>query len=138
MDQPRGEIPLDVMARFTAAEARLYPMVMMDPVGYQLATALVGLVANELRRNCMDITTVLERRRELIGRLPELAADAGLTMGALPADAVVDAASALRCRELVCADKVRPGAAALDIAAPSTLTKSYESCREVNRPGECK
>lgn len=95
-----GDIPGDVMARYTAAEARLYPMVMTDPAGYQLAISLVGLVAHELRRDCADIATVLERRAELIGRLPDLAAEAGFLVGAMPADAVVDAASALRCREL--------------------------------------
>jgi len=97
---PAGDIPAEAMARFTAAEAHLYPMVIMDPAAYQLATSLVGLVANELRRSCTDISTVLERRAELISLLPHLAAEAGLSVGGLSADAVVDAASALRCREL--------------------------------------
>jgi hypothetical protein len=100
MVRPVGDVPVEAMARFTAAEAHLYPMVMTDPAGYQLATSLVGLVANELRRDCAEISTVLERRAELIGRLPHLAAEAGLSLGGVPADAVVDAASALRCREL--------------------------------------
>ena len=100
MVRPVGDVPVEAMARFTMAEARLYPMVMIDPAGYQLATSLVGLVANELRRECADVATVLERRAELISQLPHLAAEAGLSVGGLPADAVVDAASALRCREL--------------------------------------
>jgi hypothetical protein len=97
---PILEIPAEAMARLTAAEARLYPMAMTDPDGYQRATMLVGLVAGELRRDCADIATVLDRRSELISRTPRLAEDAGLTLGGLPADVLVDAASALRCREL--------------------------------------
>jgi hypothetical protein len=100
MVHPVGEVPVEAMARFTAAEAHLYPMVLMDPAGYQLATSLVGLVATELRRDCADIATVLERRAELIGRLPHLAAEAGFGVGGLSSEDVVDAASALRCREL--------------------------------------
>ena len=94
------EIPPEAMVRLTAAEARLYPMAMTDPDGYQRATMLVGLVAIELRHSCADIATVLDRRAELISRTPDLAAAAGLALGGVPVAAVVDAASALRCREL--------------------------------------
>ncbi len=100
MDRPVDEIPVEAMARFTAAEARLYPMALTDPAGYELATTLVGLVAAELRINCADVSTVLDRRAELIDGMPRLADEAGLGGAGLPADAVVDAASALRCREL--------------------------------------
>ena len=93
-------IPPAVLARFTSAEARLYPMAMTDPDGYERAIILVGMVANELRQQCADLESVLERRNELIDALPELAGAKGLELGGLPADAVVDAASALRCREL--------------------------------------
>ena len=100
MDRPVDRIPVEAMARFTAAEARLYPMALTDPAGYELVTSLVGLVADELRRSSQDLTSVLERRAELIGTLPHLAVEAGLSVGGLSAEAVVDAASALRCREL--------------------------------------
>jgi hypothetical protein len=100
MDRPLGEIPAETMARFAAAESRLYPMALSDPSGYELATALVGLVADELRRGTADAAAVLERRAELVGMLPRLAEGAGLCVGGLSAEAVVDAASALRCREL--------------------------------------
>ena len=76
-------IPAAVLARFTSAEARLYPMAMTDPDGYERAVTLVGMVANEL-----------------MAALPGLADEKGLELGGLPPDAVVDAASALRCREL--------------------------------------
>jgi hypothetical protein len=87
------------MARFVAAESRLYPTAMTDVDAYQRATALVGLVARELR-STTDIDAVLGRRTELVDRVATLAAQARLSLHGLPADAVVDAASALRCREL--------------------------------------
>jgi hypothetical protein len=93
-------IPAAVLARFTSAEARLYPMAMTDPDGYERAITLVGMVANELRQQCADLESVLERRNELIAALPGLADEKGLELGGLPPDAVVDAACALRCREL--------------------------------------
>ena len=95
-----GAIPPEVLVRFTSAESRLYPMAMTDPDGYQRAITLVGMVANELRQHCADLESVLERRDELIAALPGLAGAKGLDLGGLPPDAVVDAASALRCREL--------------------------------------
>jgi hypothetical protein len=100
MTGPPDRIPPAVLARFMSAEARLYPMAMTDPDGYERAITLVGMVANELRQQCADLGSVLERRNELIAALPGLAADKGLELGGLPPDAVVDAASALRCREL--------------------------------------
>jgi len=93
-------VPAQAQARFTAAEARLYPMVMVDPEGYRLATTLVGLVVDELRADCADIDVVLRCRDELAARVPEIAAAATLSLGGLPAETVVDAASAIRCREL--------------------------------------
>ena len=93
-------IPPEVLVRFTSAESRLYPMAMTDPDGYERAITLVGMVANELRQHCGDLESVLERRNELIAALPELAGAKGLELGGLPPDAIVDAASALRCRDL--------------------------------------
>ena len=68
------EIPAQALSRFAAAEARLYPMALTDPVGYQLATTLVGLVADELRRSTVDVATVVDRRAELVDLVPRLAA----------------------------------------------------------------
>jgi hypothetical protein len=95
-----GTIPPAVLLRFTSAESRLYPMAMTDPDGYKRAITLVGMVVSELRQQCTDLDAMLERRNELIAALPELAAEKGLELGGLPPDAVIDAASALRCREL--------------------------------------
>lgn len=88
------------MARFTAAEARLYPMAVSDPEGYELATTVVGIVVADLRDSCPDLDSVLDRRAELVRRLPELVEASGSTLGGLAPDIVVDAASALRCREV--------------------------------------
>ena len=100
MPTPHDALPPAVMARLTTAEARLYPMAMTDPEGYERGVRLVGLVAAELRRRSTDLSSVLECRDELVAALPELAAANGLQLGAIPADVVVDAASALRCWEL--------------------------------------
>lgn len=103
-DRAAGRLPAEAMSRFRAAEARLYPMALADPAGYEVVASLIGLVASELRRSSSDISSVLERRPGLIGLVPRLAERAGLVGGIvpadLPADAVVDAASAVRCREL--------------------------------------
>jgi hypothetical protein len=95
-----GHVPAAALARFTSAEERLYPLAMVDPVGYERAVTLIGMVAEELRQQCAAVESVLARRDELIAQLPGLAAGKGLELGGLPPDAVVDAASALRCREL--------------------------------------
>lgn len=93
-------IPPEAMARFTRAEARLYPMAMTDPDGYECAATLVGLVAGELRATGGDISCVLDAREAMIARLPQLATGAGLVPSAGLAVEIVDAAAALRCREL--------------------------------------
>lgn len=93
-------IPAAAMARFTDAEARLYPMAMIDAAGYERATTLVGLAVTELRQSCPDIESVLNHRADLIDALPAMGEAAGLNLGSLRPDDVVDAASAVRCREL--------------------------------------
>lgn len=100
MTDPGSPLPPAVLIRFTNAESRLYPMAMTDPDGYQRAITLVGMVAGELRQRYADLESVLESRNELIAALPEMAAAKGLDIGGIPPDAVVDAASALRYREL--------------------------------------
>jgi hypothetical protein len=97
-------IPPGAMGRFTAAEARLYPMAMTDPAGYERAATLVGMVADELRVAGGDIASVLEDREAMIARLPQLAAAAGQSTPVGLAAEIVDAASALRCRELQAED----------------------------------
>ena len=90
----------EAMMRFTVAEGRVYPLAMTDPEGYERAVTLVGLVANELRRSSPTFVAVLAARDDLIERLPELTRAAGAEPAGLPPDTIVDAASAVRCREL--------------------------------------
>lgn len=116
MPAPDEVVPPEAIARFTAAEARLYPTAMTDALGYQQATALVGAVLTHLRAGSASIADVLRQRHELIARLPELARAAALTVGASPADVVVDAASAVRCRELQAAGTAARGQAQIEAA----------------------
>jgi hypothetical protein len=97
-------LPADAMLRFTTAEGRLYPLAMTDSAGYERAITLVGRVADELRATSADFGSVLAARTDLIERLPELARSSGVEMAGLPPDLIVDAASALRCRELQARD----------------------------------
>jgi hypothetical protein len=100
MDSSGGTLPAQAMMRFTMAEGRVYPLAMTDPEGYERAITLVGLVANELRETATDFAAVLAARDDLVERLPDVAQAAGVESADLPADAIVDAACALRCREL--------------------------------------
>ena len=93
-------LPAAAQARFTAAEAQLYPLALVDADEYEQVTRLVGLLAAELRPEALDIATVLGLREELVARVPVIAAEAGLTIGGFPRETIADAASAIRCREL--------------------------------------
>ena len=96
---PQG-IPPEAVARFTAAEARLYPMALVDPAGYERAVALTGDLLAELRRTCPDVDTVLRRRSDLVRLLAEGSRERRGELAGLPPETLVDAASAVRCREL--------------------------------------
>ena len=93
-------LPAAAQARFTAAEAQLYPLALVDADEYEQVTRVVGLLAAELRTEALDIATVLGLREELVARVPIIAAEAGLTIGGFPRETIADAASAIRCREL--------------------------------------
>lgn len=94
------ELSAAALARFGAAEAQLYPLALVDPDEYERVTRVVGRLAAELRIEGPDIATVLDLREAMIARVPIVAAEAGLTIAGLPREAVADAASAIRCREL--------------------------------------
>jgi hypothetical protein len=87
------------VARFSAAEARLYPLALADTEAFERATSLVSLVAVELR-GCAGVAEVVEQLEGIIAHLPESAAAAGIETGDLPLSVVADAAAAIRCREL--------------------------------------
>lgn len=99
MVQAAGDVPPEAMARMTTAEAHLYPLAMVDPGRYERATTLVGLAAAELQGS-RRVDEVLARREELLVALPRLADDSGVGLADLVAADVVDAASALVCRQI--------------------------------------
>ena len=92
------------LARFTAAENRLYPLAMVDSDLYERATSLVGLTVADLRRTCPDLAALLARREDLVVGLPAVAAESGRSLAGLPAETVVDCASAMRYREITAED----------------------------------
>ncbi|MGH8822878.1 MAG: hypothetical protein ACRDVN_00160 [Jiangellaceae bacterium] len=93
-------IPPDAVARFTAAEARLYPLVIVDPEAYERAVTLTGLLLTDMRSTCPDVDAVLRRREALLRLLTEPTDEARPSIVGLNPETLVDAASALRCREL--------------------------------------
>jgi hypothetical protein len=97
---PSPGIPPDAEARFTAAEARIYPLVMVDPDAYERAVTLTGMLLNDLRSTSSDIDAVLQRREALLLLLTDPTDDERPSLVGLNAETIVDAASAQRCREL--------------------------------------
>ena len=93
-------IPPDAVARFTAAEARLYPLALVDPETYERAVTLVGMLMKPLRAACPDIDAVLQCRESLLLLLTETTDEARPSLVGFSPETLVDAASALRCREL--------------------------------------
>ncbi len=93
-------VSAELLARFRAAEERLYPLAIFDVERYQRGTALCALLLEDLRATGSDLATVRERHPALLARLPAMAAQAGLSLHGLDAHTLVDAAAAARCREL--------------------------------------
>ncbi|MEO7006242.1 MAG: hypothetical protein ABI275_05425 [Terrimesophilobacter sp.] len=87
------------VARFSAAEARLYPLAMADTEAFERATSLVGLVATELR-SCGGVAEVVEQLGGVVARLQQTADAAHIDTTGLPLSVVADAAAAIRCRQL--------------------------------------
>jgi hypothetical protein len=96
----KSGLPAQTLARFTAAEGRLYPSAAFDPEGYERGLELCSLLLTELRSSCPDIEAVLRRRDTLVTDLPARAAAAGLTPLGFEPETLVDAACAVRCREI--------------------------------------
>lgn len=97
---PTPGIPPGAVARFTIAESRLYPVAMVDPEAYQRAVTLTGRLLGDLRATCPDIDAVLRRRESLMLTLTDDPDANRLSLVGLTPETLVDAASALRCREL--------------------------------------
>ncbi|HET7661341.1 MAG TPA: hypothetical protein VFK66_13210 [Oryzihumus sp.] len=95
------------MARFTAAESRLYPLALVDPAGYERAVAATGRLLTELRTSCPDIGAVLAQREPLVESLAAASGERPAELGGLSPETVVDAACAVRCRELWARERAR-------------------------------
>jgi hypothetical protein len=87
-----------VIERWQEAEAKIYPLVMVDAHGYEEAVVAVGSVVDLLRRQALDLDMLLT----LAAEPEEVAsrAELGQLPGSLTAATVVDAACAIRHREL--------------------------------------
>jgi len=99
-DNATQHLPVDAAAQMRTAEDRLYPLAMVDVERYQRGTTLCGILLEDLRAHSPDLTALLGRRAPLLDRLPRLADQAGLSLLGLEPETLVDAAMALRCREL--------------------------------------
>lgn len=97
---PSRGVPPEAVARFTAAEARLYPLAVVDPAAYERGVTLTGMLLADLRDTCADVDAVLRRRSAMIRRLRDSTDEAGPGPVGLRPETLVDAASAVRCREL--------------------------------------
>jgi len=101
------DLPPEAVARFTAAESRLYPLVLVDPAGYERAVATTGRLLAGLRADCPDIAAVLARRDPLVASLAATSVEHPAELGGLSPETVVDAACAVRCRELWAQERAR-------------------------------
>ena len=101
------DVPPEAMARFTAAESRLYPLALVDPAGYERAVASTGRLLTGLRSTCSDIAAVLAQRDPLVETLSTATVDRPADLGGLSPATVVDAACAVRCRELWAQERAR-------------------------------
>jgi len=99
-DNATQHLPVDAAAQMRTAEDRLYPLAMVDVERYQRGTTLCGILLEDLRGHSPDLLALLGRRAPLLDRLPGLADEAGLSLLGLEPETLVDAAMALRCREL--------------------------------------
>jgi hypothetical protein len=73
---------------------------MADPERYQRGVALCSLLLEDLRSSCPDVAAVLQHRPALNEHLLRRAETTGLGLEGLAPETLVDAACAIRCREL--------------------------------------
>lgn len=82
--------------RWRAAEDRLYPTLIADPVAYERALRAVRAVLVELRRRCADAAALVA-----VEQAPDEVIAAALPAGVpVPVDLLVGAACAMRDREI--------------------------------------
>jgi hypothetical protein len=100
---PAAAGPAVLIRRFTAAEAAIYPLAMTDPDRYERAVTVVGLVFQQLRRDCSSIDALVDGLPAAAGQATQLATAQGIPLGGLDPEMLANAAAALRYRELVAA-----------------------------------
>jgi hypothetical protein len=91
--------------RWRAAEGRLYPLITADPALYEAAVTLVGEAAAVLRRRCSDATELEELDTAEV--LVRCASTPAVTALGVDPDTALDAARAIRWRELTADHQMR-------------------------------
>jgi hypothetical protein len=87
-------------AEWAAAEAKIYPLVMVDAHGYQSAVVAVAAVVDLLRLEAHDLDALRSIVRDPIGAIARAGADPATFPGSVTAEIVVAAACATRQREI--------------------------------------
>jgi hypothetical protein len=94
------------LARWRAADDRLYPLAMVDADSYQHAVALVGRMLDELRRSCDTLNDLVEVDSDPSALLASVD-PGGLHAVLANSQMLVEAACSLRSSELRVADQAR-------------------------------
>src|ERR1700737_1165752 len=81
-ERPRT-VPPELLAAWRTAEERLYPVVMVRPDLYQQVVGLVGHAADELRRSCPDVGSLVEAAPNLVDMIQRMASDDGQPLAEL-------------------------------------------------------
>jgi len=97
-------------SRWRAAEAKIYPMAMVDAESYQRAVTAVAAMIGDLRIDVHDLDDLVQRSLDPPATLLRWAA--GVDTGLLATD-LVDAACAAREREIATGDQLRRRAVAI-------------------------
>ena len=104
-DGPEAAVPAAMIRQFTAAEAAVYPLAITDLDRYERAVTIVGLVLQQLRRDCPNVDALVEGRLAATKQATELANSEGISLAGLAPETLADAAAALRYRELAAANE---------------------------------
>lgn len=93
-------VPPELRAAWRTAEERLYPVVMVRPDLYQRVVGMVGKVADELRRSCLDVASLVEAAPHVVDMIRRMASDDGQSLAELDVGMVAAAACCFRYREM--------------------------------------
>jgi hypothetical protein len=125
-------VPPELLAAWRTAEERLYPVVMVRPDLYQQVIGLVGGVADELRRSCPDVGSLVEAAPNVVDAIRRMASDDGQSLAELDLPMVAAAACCFRYRELA-ADVARDQRLA-DIAAAAARGEVWVVVEQTGEP----